>query len=338
MIRSHGSRPASEAAIWAGLIAIYLIWGSTYLGIRIAVETIPPFLMAGVRFLAAGAILYAAMVLRAGEPVRPSLREWRDCAIVGAGLLLGGMGLVAVGEQTVSSGVAAVMVALMPAWLAIFSRALFGDRLPRMVLTGVVVGLLGVVVLAWPADSVRLDPVGMLALVLSPISWSLGSLYSARRATLPSQPLVATAMQMLAGGALLTVAGLVTGEAGRLRLDAVSNDSALAMLYLVLVGSLMGFTTYAWLLRVAPLPRVSTYAYVNPVVAVVLGAFILSEPIGLRTLIASAIVVVGVALIVSGRSRAADVAAAGPSPEQVSRPPSPRRAPSEPPAEPAASP
>ena len=301
--RSHGQKAASEAAIWAGLVALYLIWGSTYLGIRVAVETIPPFLMAGLRFLIAGGILYLWSVARAGEPIRTTLRQWRDSAIIGGGLLLGGMGMVAVGEQTISSGIAAVLIALMPAWLAIFSRAFFGDRLPRVAVAGIAIGLVGIVILAWPADTGHLDPVGLLALVLSPIFWSLGSLYSARKATLPSRPLLSTAMQMLSGGSLLTIVGLVTGEGARLHIGAISQSSAVAFTYLVLVGSLIGYTSYVWLLRVAPLPRISTYAYVNPVVAVFLGALLLSEPITLRTLAASAVIVVGVALIVSGRAR-----------------------------------
>jgi drug/metabolite transporter (DMT)-like permease len=309
--RSHGASPASEAAIWAGLIAVYLVWGSTYLGIRVAVETIPPFLMAGVRFLIAGALLYAWSVWRSPEPIRPSRIEWRDSAIVGGGLLLGGMGLVAIGEQTVASGIAAVLIALLPAWLAIFSRLLFGDRLPRIVLFGIVVGLAGIVLLAWPADAGRLDAFGLGALILSPVFWSLGSLYSARRARLPSRPLLATAMQMLAGGALLVIAGVGTGELGGFNVAAVSGSSALALAYLVLVGSLVGFTSYVWLLRVAPLPRISTYAYVNPVVAVFLGALILSEPITFRTLAASAVIIVGVVLIVTGRSRITATAPTG---------------------------
>ena len=246
--RSHGAAPASEAAIWAGLIAVYLVWGSTYLGIRIAVETIPPFLMAGVRFLIAGAILYAWSVVRADEPVRPTRREWRDSAIVGGGLLLGGMGFVAWGEQTVPSGIAAVMIALMPAWLAIFSRLLFGDRLPRIVIVGIVIGLAGVALLAWPTDAGGLEPLGLGALVLSPVFWSLGSLYSARRAKLPSSPLLAAGMQMLAGGALLVLAGVATGELGRLHLEAISTDSLVALAYLILVGSLVGYNAYVWLL------------------------------------------------------------------------------------------
>jgi drug/metabolite transporter (DMT)-like permease len=303
--RTHGAQPASEAAIWAGLIAVYLVWGSTYLGIRVAVETIPPFLMAGIRFLIAGALLYGGSVWRSPEPIRPALVEWRDSAIVGGGLLLGGMGLVAIGEQTVPSGIAAVLIALLPAWLAIFSRLLFGDRLPRMVVGGIVVGLAGIVLLAWPAEAGRLDAFGLGALILSPVFWALGSLYSARRARLPSRPLLATGMQMLAGGALLTVAGLGTGELGGFDVGSVSAQSLLALAYLILVGSLVGFTSYVWLLRVAPLPRISTYAYVNPVVAVFLGALILAEPITPRTLAASAVIIVGVVLIVTGRSRTA---------------------------------
>jgi len=300
--QARPTHTAAPLAVWAALVAIYLIWGSTYLGIRIAVETIPPFLMASIRFLLAGAALYAWSCLRAGAILRPTRREWRDSAIVGAALLGGGMGMVAWGEQTVPSGVAALLVALMPAWVAVFGRAIFGDRLPRLVLLGIAVGLVGVALLAWPTDTGRIDPAGLIALLVSSMSWSLGSLYSARRARLPSLPLLATAMQMLLGGAVLGVAGMLTGELGQLHTDAISTDSLAALAYLILVGSFIGYTCYVWLLRSAPLALVSTYAYVNPVVAFVLGAAILGEPLTPRTLVASAVIVGAVALIVTGRA------------------------------------
>jgi drug/metabolite transporter (DMT)-like permease len=296
------ARHVAPLAVGAALLAIYFIWGSTYLGIRIAVETIPPFLMASIRFLIAGAALYLWSCLRAGTILQPTRREWRDSAIVGAALLGGGMGLVAWGEQTVSSGIAALLVALMPAWVAIFGRVIFGDRLPRLVLLGIAVGLVGVALLAWPTDSGRVDPAGLIALLISPMSWALGSLYSAKRAQLPSLPLLATAMQMLVGGAVLGAAGTLTGELGQLHVDAISSDSLAALTYLVLIGSFIGYTCYVWLLRSAPLALISTYAYVNPVVAFILGALILSEPITPRTLLASAVIVGAVALIVTGRA------------------------------------
>jgi drug/metabolite transporter (DMT)-like permease len=296
--------PTSALAIWTALIALYLIWGSTYLGIRIAVGSIPPFVMAGVRFLIAGLALYAWESWRTGSIPRPSPREWRDSAIVGGGLLGGGMGMVAFGEQTVASGFAALLVAAMPVWLAVFGWLIFRERLPRLVLAGIVIGIAGVALLVWPTTGASLDTAGVIALLISPMFWALGSLYSTHRAKLPARPLVATAAQMFAGGAILLVAAAITGEFSQLNVGQVSGDSLAALAYLVVIGSLVGFTCYVWLLRVAPLSMISTYAYVNPVVAFMLGAVILSEPITMRTVIASAVIVVAVALIVTGRSAA----------------------------------
>lgn len=173
------TRPAANpVAIWAGIVILYLVWGSTYLGIKISIETIPPFVMGALRFLVAGVLLSAAIAFRHRATIhRPTVAEIRDSTIVGGFLLLGGMGLVAWGEQTVASGISALFIGLMPMWLAIFGRVLFGDRLPTMVVVGVMVGIAGVAVLAWPAGGVGdLDPAGLLALIASPIFWSLGSL------------------------------------------------------------------------------------------------------------------------------------------------------------------
>ncbi len=306
-IASTAAQPAaaSALAIWTALIALYLIWGSTYLGIRVAVGSIPPFVMAGVRFLIAGVVIWTWETWRTGSVPRPSAREWRDSAIVGGGLLAGGMGLVAWGEQTVTSGFAALLVAAMPVWLAVFGWLIFRERLPRLVVTGIVIGIAGVALLVWPTAGVSLDSAGLIALLLSPMFWALGSLYSTHRAKLPARPLVATAAQMFAGGGILLVVATISGEFNGFSVSQVTSDSLAALIYLVLIGSLVGFTCYVWLLRVAPLSMISTYAYVNPVVAFVLGAIILAEPITLRTVIASAVIVVAVALIVTGRGAAA---------------------------------
>lgn len=292
--------------IAAGILTLYLVWGSTYLAIRVAVETIPPFSMASVRFLIAGAALLAVLWLRSRATfVLPTGREWRDTFIVGAFLLGGGMGMVAWGEQTVPSGIAALLIALMPLWVAIFGRAFFAERLPRVAVLGILVGLAGVAILVVPAGvgANQFDPAGIAALIVSPISWSLGSLFAAHRAVLPRHPLVATGAQMVAGGVVLAVMALVTGEPARLDLPGISPESFLGFAYLTVVGSLVAFTAYSWLLRIAPLPLIATYAYVNPVVAVVLGAVILAEEITPRTLVAGAVIVVAVALIITTRSR-----------------------------------
>ena len=296
-----------DGRVWLGLLTLYLVWGSTYLGIAIAVETIPPFLMAGVRFLSAGLLLLAWSMAREGRSfVPPTRREWRDSAVVGALLIGGGMGMVAFGEQTVPSGITALLVAMMPVWVAVFGRIFFGERLPRMAVAGIVVGFVGVAILIGPSalgGQGALEPIGLAAILISPIAWASGSLFASHRAELPRRPLVATGVQMVVGGALLLVAGVATGEIGQLHLETISRDSVLALLYLTVVGSLVAYTTYGWMLRVAPLPFVSTYAYVNPVVAVILGFVIAGEVIEPRTIVAGAVIVFAVALIITARGR-----------------------------------
>jgi drug/metabolite transporter (DMT)-like permease len=298
---------ASPLAIWAGILTLYLVWGSTYLGIKIAIGTIPPFVMGFLRFVPAGLLLAGTIALRNRSTMRrPTLREVRDTTIVGACLLLGGMGLVAWGEQTVASGIAALLIGLMPMWLAIFSRIFLGERLPVLATAGIAVGLAGIGLLMWPVDGVgALDPAGTAALIVSPMAWSLGSIYSSRRAVLPAPALFATGLQMVAGGIILLVVAVLTGELGAFDPATVSASSWIGVFYLFAIGSLVGYTTYAWLLTVAPLPRIATYAYVNPVVAVILGWLILGEPLSIRTGIAAFVIIVAVVMIVTARGRAA---------------------------------
>jgi drug/metabolite transporter (DMT)-like permease len=296
----------SAALVWAAILILYVAWGSTYLGIRIAVGSIPPFEMAAVRFAIAGAVLLAVVsIARRGSIARPTLREWRDSFIVGAFLLGGGMGAVAWGEQTVPSGITALMIAMMPVWVAIFGRVFLGERLPRIAAIGIAIGLVGVAILVGPALAVdrSLDPAGVVALIISPISWSVGSLFAASRARLPKDPFLTTGMQMLAGSSVLAAAALVSGEVGLVRVETITTNSILALIYLTVVGSLVAFTAYAWVLRHAPLPLIATYAFVNPVVAVFLGWLILQEEVSPRQVLAGSVTVVGVALIVAARSR-----------------------------------
>jgi drug/metabolite transporter (DMT)-like permease len=300
-------KPTRRALLWAGLLVLYLVWGSTYLGIAVAVKTIPPFFMAAIRFAMAGAILLGWSIAREGRSFSlPTRREWRDSAIVGALLLGTGMGFVSLGEKTVPSGITALLIGMMPVWVAIFGRIFLGERLPRVAMLGIAVGFGGVAILAGPSafgGSGALDPFGLVAIIISPISWAAGSLFASHRAILPSRPLVATGAQMLSGAAVLGVFGLIHGEAAQFRIDAIAPDSIVALVYLTAIGSLLAFTTYGWLLRVAPLPLIATYAYVNPVVAVFLGALVLSEPIEPRTIVAGAVIVTAVALIVTTRGR-----------------------------------
>ena len=300
---SHRTLGAPGTQVAMALGALYVVWGSTYLAIRVAVETIPPFMQSSIRFLIAGTILALLTAHgHAGEP-RPGRREWRDAAIIGGFLLVGGNGLVALGETTVGSGIAALLIATLPLWVAVLGRLFFGFRLARSTLAGIALGFAGVGALVWPAGgSAPMDLVGAGILLGSPILWAIGSLYSSR-AHLPARPLVGVAMQMLCGGVMLGVVAILSGEVSRFRLAAVTPASIAALAYLVAVGSLVGFTAYAWLLRVAPLSLVATYAYVNPIVAVALGALILGEPVAPRTLLAGVIIILAVAIIVWGRGR-----------------------------------
>ncbi|MCS6935969.1 MAG: drug/metabolite exporter YedA [Candidatus Bipolaricaulota bacterium] len=288
--------PPSRLALLAALGAVYLIWGSTYLAIKFAVETLPPFLMAGVRFFTAGALLYLWMRWR-GEP-RPTLLHWGNAAIVGGCLILGGNGGVVWAAQYVPSGIIALMIATVPLWMVLLEW-MRGVRPNGGVIGGVLLGLVGMVILIEPGElqAQREIPLGgTVILLFAAFSWAVGSIY-ARRASLPSSALLATGMEMIMGGALQTLVGLLMGEWGRLELGAVSWRSALAFLYLIVFGSWVGFSAYIWLLRVTTAAIASTYAYVNPVVAVLLGWALAGESFSERTLLAAAMIVLAVALI-----------------------------------------
>lgn len=280
---------------------LYVVWGSTYLAIKIAIKTLPPFLMASARFLVAGAVLFA-ITLRSSrrEGTRLGLRQWRASAIVGTALLFGGNGGVVWAEGRIDSGVAALVIATVPLWMAIVDRIVTGERLPRASVAGLVLGFAGLALLVGRPGG-QIDPLGVAVVLGASLSWAAGSVY-ARRAPLPSQPLLAAGMEMLCGGAVLLLVGLVGGEVSNVHLDAISLSSAMALLYLIVVGSLVAFSAYAWLLSHAKLSLISTYAYVNPVVAVFLGWAILSERITGRTILASAVIVAAVALIVASRT------------------------------------
>jgi drug/metabolite transporter (DMT)-like permease len=287
---------ASLPAIWSALIVVYLIWGSTYLAIRFAVQTTPPFLMAAVRFIVSGGFLYALRRFR-GDP-QPKTREWRSAAIIGSFLLLGGNGGVVWAEQFVTSSLAALLVATVPLWMVLIDAFRPAGHRPGLIsLAGILIGFGGVVLLigsaANGADTRSL--VGAGVLVLASLSWTMGSLYG-RNARLPASQLLATGMEMLAGGAALMLAAIVLGEWSSFELVAVSGRSALALVYLTVIGSI-AFVAYVWLLRVAPTPLVATYAYVNPLVAVLLGYFLAQEPMTLRTLLAAALIIGSVVLV-----------------------------------------
>jgi drug/metabolite transporter (DMT)-like permease len=283
--------------IWLALIAVYVCWGSTYLAIRFAVETIPPFLMAGIRFLIAGSTLYAWR--RLTGDAAPTRIEWRSTTIIGTLLLLGGNGSVVWAEQKVASGVTSLLLAATPLFLVLIDALLpHGKRPSALTVVGVLFGFAGIALLVARPEpaSGELDPWGVAALVLASVLWSAGSLY-ARDARLPSSPMLGTGMEMLTGGAGLVVLGTLTGEWGRLHPSQIAPHSMWGVAYLIVFGSLVGFGAYTWLLRAAPIPLVSTYAFVNPLVAIFIGHFLGNEPLGHRTLLATAIIVGSVAII-----------------------------------------
>ena len=294
------------AAVLAAFAALYVIWGSTYLGIRFAIETMPPFTMAGVRFVAAGAILYAWSRARGAVPAtRP---QWRTAVVVGACLLLGGNGGVTWAEQYVPSGVAALIVSSTPMWMVLLDGLRLREWPRPAVIAGLVLGLVGIWLLVGPSDlgGEPVDPLGALAVGAAAFCWAVGSIYQ-RGAPKAEATLLNVGMQMLAGGALLLLAGGVLGE--RLVLADVSAKSAGALAYLVFVGAIVGYSAYVWLLKVSTPAKASTYAYVNPVVAVLLGWALADEPLGPRVLSASVAVVAAVALITTARAaKAAAVA------------------------------
>jgi drug/metabolite transporter (DMT)-like permease len=273
--------------VGVALATVYVVWGSTYLGIAVGIRTMPPLLMLAARFLVAGALLYPWARRRTNA--RPTASQWKHATLSGGLLLLGGTGGVAIAEQTLDSGVVALLVAAMPLWLALFDRKPLG----RSALAGLVLGFGGVALLVSPGAGAF--ELGALVVMVGTICWALGSLAS-RRAS-HTEPLLGNAMQMLAGGALLVAAGLVHGEAADVQVPSLASLSALA--YLVVVGSLVGFTAYTWLLRHARTSLVGTYAYANPIVAVLLGFVFLGEPLTWTTLIAGSVIVAGVALIVA---------------------------------------
>jgi drug/metabolite transporter (DMT)-like permease len=323
MTTMSAAAPRSAAALptAVALLTVYVVWGSTYLGIAYMVDTMPPFLSAGVRYLAAGLIMLAFLWLHGrlrrspAERERPTLANWRSAAIVGTLLLLGGNGFVVLAEQPglLTSGIAAVLVATVPIWLNLFDAILDRRRPSALLVGGVAAGFLGVVILLIPTDGVaEVNPLGVGFVLIATLSWAIGSLYQ-RRARLPRSPWLGTGMEMAAGGVALFVAGTLIGEPWRTDVAGFSTESIIALGYLIVLGSLVGFSAYIWLLNNAPVSTVATYAYVNPIVAVGLGAWLRAEDITPRTLLAAAIIIGAVVAMVSGRPR--EVEEAGPSPE-----------------------
>src|SRR5215213_1104133 len=294
---------AVTGGVVVALVTVYLVWGSTYLAIRYTVDDLPPLLAMGVRFLLAGGLIAVALrMLRGRSAFRMSRQELRTAAACGLFLLVGGNGLVAIAEQDVDSGLAALLIAGTPLWVVVL-RVLLRDRPSAATLLDLLLGLVGVVVLLLPGIS-GASALGPLLLVcLSSLLWSCGTVLATRR-PMPADPFVTTVVEMAVGGAAMVVLGSLGGEWGRLYLGSVESSSWIAFGYLVVVGSLAGYSAYVWLLARAPLSLATTYAYVNPAVAVALGALFLDEPLTTGVLVGGGIIIAAVALVITAESRA----------------------------------
>lgn len=296
---------SARSALVLAFATIYLIWGSTYLGIRIAIESMPGFLMAGTRFLIAGVLLFTFLRFRGAS--WPNARQWRANAVIGIFLLLGGNGLVVWAEQTVPTGVTALLIGVQPLFFVLTEWAWPGGSRPSLVTTGaLLLGFAGVAWLAAPWENAAhggLHLPGVIAILGACIFWAFGSIYS-RYAKHGAEPFLASSLQMLCGGAALAIAAVFHGDFGQFHFTDVSLRSWAAFLYLIVFGSLVAFSTFAWLMKHSTPAHVATYAYVNPVVAVFLGWLILHEPVTTRTIIASAVIVAAVVIITMEKNKA----------------------------------
>lgn len=288
-----------KSKIWVALITIYLAWGTTYLAIHFAVQSIPPFFMAGTRFLVAGLILYVWRRL-AGDPA-PTWAQWRSSAVLGVLLLVGGIGGVTWAEQYVPSGIAALIIAATPLWVVLVEAVRPRGSRPTWIVTiGVLIGLAGIFILVDPltrsSQGHGYNLLGVGAILLASLSWAIGSAYS-KEANTPKSSLLGSGMELLAGGAGSYLIGLVTGEASRLDISSITLSSLGGLAYLIVVGSLIAFVCYSWLLKSAPTTLVVTYAYVNPLVAIILGSLLAHEVLDLKVLVAAPLILAAVVLI-----------------------------------------
>jgi drug/metabolite transporter (DMT)-like permease len=304
-----GSPSASAAtqavtpAVLAALGTVYVVWGSTYLAIKYTVTSLPPFLAMGIRFLLAGTVLLVAVLaLRGRAAFRITGTQLISASVVGLFLLVGGNGLVAVAEQDVDSGLAALLIAGTPLWVVLL-RAVLRDRPSAATVGGLLLGLAGVAILLLPGLSGTSELLPLLTVCLSSFLWACGTVLSTRR-PMPPDPFVTTVVQMAAGGTAMVLLGSVGGEWGRLDVAASTPSSWIAFAYLVLVGSVVAYSAYVWLLARAPLSLVTTYAYVNPAVAVGLGALFLGEPLTVYVLVGGSVIIAAVALVITSESRA----------------------------------
>ena len=308
-----------KTKLWTALLALYIVWGSTYLAIRFAVETIPPFMHASIRFLISGLILF--LWRRAAGDAMPTTINWKSTAIVGTLLLLGGNGLVALAEKNIPSGIAALVISTSPFWLVLFESLRAGGNKPNwQSILGLVIGFSGVFILIGPAEITgsgqHFNTASVIMLLIAPFLWSLGSIY-ARGADMPKSTLLSTGMQMLAGSVSLFIVSVLTGELNGFSFGDVSMRSWWGLIYLITFGSLVGFVAYGWLLHNAPVSLTSTYAYVNPVVAVFLGWLLANEELNARIGIASAIIIGSVIFINWARQLKTKATVLQPVPDEI---------------------
>jgi len=294
-----------KSKVWLALLALYIVWGSTYLGIKFAIETIPPFFHAGVRFLASGLIL--VIWQRSAGSSMPTRKQWVSTGIIGTLLLLGGNGLVAWAEQTIPSGIAALIIASVPMFLVIGEAIRPNGVKPNWQgIVGLLIGFVGIFILVGPSEisggTTKLNPLGVVALLSACLFWATGSIYS-KTADLPKSSLMNTGAQMLIGSISLFIVSGLSGELNGWNIADVSSRSIYGLLYLTFVGSLVGFASYGWLLQNAPISLVSTYAYVNPIVAVLLGVWLADEVLEPRIWLATAIIIGSVIFINSTRPK-----------------------------------
>jgi drug/metabolite transporter (DMT)-like permease len=299
----NARRAGSTAAIWTALSLVYVAWSTTFVGIRVANETIPPMLAGGLRFLVAGGLLLPIAMSfgdRSGD--RPEAAQWKGAAVVALFMMFGGNGGIVWAERTIPSGMAGLAIATVPLWMVAIDRMVLGHRQPRMVAIGLAVGFVGAALLVGGnALEGEIDMGGLILALGAAASWAIGSIYQ-RHAALPDRPLVAAGMEMVVAALLFFLVGGLIGEFGDFHPSTVSRASWIAVAYLVVVGSWIGFTCYLWLLRNARTSLVATYAYVTPIGAVIVGSLILDESLTATTLIAGALIVIAVALIVSAGS------------------------------------
>ncbi|MGW1341727.1 EamA family transporter [Kribbella sp. NPDC002412] len=303
VVPETSGRQASTAMIWSALAVVYVVWGSTYLGIRVVVQAeIPPMLGMAARFLVAGVLLAGFLALKSGwRRLRVTKQEAFGAAVVGLLLLAFGNGAVAIAEQTVPSGLAALLVAAIPLWLMLL-RVGGGDRPRALSWVGVLIGFAGVALLALSGGNTSAKPLSVAILVVGTICWATGSRFSPQLG-LPRDPLVAALYEMLFGGAAMLLLGVLRGEPGRLHLDRIDGSGWIALGYLVAFGSLLAYTAYSYLLANAPISLIGTYAYVNPAVAVLLGWLILDEHVTWQILFGGGVIIIGVALVVTAERR-----------------------------------